>query len=74
MNSSSSPEMAYKSLQIYQNLIGFFNNREMIVETDAKGMFSAEDSTNCAIPCALSAITFEIYDSFKSILKFKAKP
>lgn len=45
----------------------------MTVETDAKGSFSAEDAVNCQIPCALSAITFEIYDSFKKILVEKSK-
>ena len=65
--------MAFKSLEIYQNLIRFFNNREMTVETESKGMFSAEDSINCFIPCALSAVTFEIYESFKSILRHDKK-
>ena len=44
----------------------------MTVEQEAKGMFASEDSTNVQIPCGLAAITFEIYESFKSILKSKA--
>ena len=44
----------------------------MTVEQEAKGMFSSEDSTNVQIPCSLAAITFEIYESFKTILRSKA--
>ena len=37
-------------------------------ETKA-GQFSAEDQENVVIPCALSAIAYEIYPNLISILK-----
>lgn len=68
-NSSQQVQICYKSLQIYQNLIAYMNDKEMPTEPDAKGMFSSEDQTNVRIPCALSATTFELYVNFQMILK-----
>jgi len=55
----------------------------MSIEQDAYGRFSPEEPANVLVPCALAATTFEIYDSFKQILRstesrqgieFKNKP
>ena len=40
----------------------------MSIEHDAQGRFSPEEAQNVLVPCALGAITFEIFESFKSIL------
>ena len=40
----------------------------MTIESDAKGMFSAEEENNVMIPCVLAATTYELYDNFKLIL------
>ena len=68
MSLSSSPQIAFKTLEIYQNLIKFLNQKEMTIESDAKGMFQSEDQSNVIIPCCLAATTHEIFDNFKSIL------
>lgn len=68
MNASTSPELAYKSIQIYENLITFLVDKSMTVESKAHGNFSSEDGSNVLIPCCLSATTFEIYESFRSLL------
>ena len=63
------PEIAYKSLQILDNLAHFLADKSMTVENKAVGTFSAEDGPNVLIPCCLSATAFEIYDNFKKILE-----
>lgn len=74
MSTSTNLQVCCKSLQIYQNLISYLNDRELSVENEAKGMFSAEDANNTKIPCALAATTYEIFDSFIQILKSNKKP
>lgn len=55
----------------------------MSIEQEAHGRFSPEEGANVLVPCALAAISFEIYDSFKQLLhasetkkeiEFKNKP
>jgi len=43
----------------------------MITEQEAE-TFSAEDAPNVVIPCALSAITYDLMTNFKAILDSKA--
>ena len=43
----------------------------MTIETEAKGMFSSEEESNVQIPCVLAATTYEIYESFKQILRIE---
>ena len=69
LTAETQPEIAYKSLQVFENLTTFLANKSMTVETKAHGNFSAEDANNVYIPCCLSATTYEIYDSFKSLLE-----
>ena len=64
---NSSPALAYKALQIFQNCVIYLSGRAMVTEQDAAS-FSAEDSANALIPCALSAIAYELLPNFKAIL------
>jgi hypothetical protein len=68
MTSTTSPQLSYKSLQIFENLVPYLARRSMIPEQSAS-TFSPEEGTNVAIPCALSAIAFELMPNFKSILQ-----
>jgi hypothetical protein len=42
--------------------------KPMSIERDAQGRFSPEEGPNVLVPCALGAVTYEIYESFKSIV------
>lgn len=46
MSPSSSPALAFKALQIFENLSPFLNDKPMTLESDAKGMFATEDQAN----------------------------
>ena len=64
---NSSPTIAFKSLQIFQNCVAYLAGRSMITEIEAD-TFSSEDASNALIPCALSAVSYELLPNFNSIL------
>jgi len=39
----TTPGVTYCSLDIYEHMISFLNEKPMTLESDAKGMFAAED-------------------------------
>jgi len=65
---NSSPSIAYKTLQTFQNCVVYLAQRPMITELEAD-TFSTEDAANVQISCALSAIAYELLPNFKAILK-----
>ena len=64
---NSSPTLAYKALQIFQNCVVYLAGRPMVTEQEA-ATFSSEDSANALIPCTLSAVAYELLPNFKAIL------
>jgi hypothetical protein len=68
MTATTAPSLSFKALQIFENLVPFLANREMVPEQAAE-TFSPEEGANVAIPCALSAIAFELLPNFKAILQ-----
>ena len=72
MTPTTQPSLSYKSLQIFENLVPYLARREMIPEQGAQ-TFSPEEGANVAIPCALSAIAYELMPNFKSILQSGAQ-
>ena len=67
MTPATAPILSFKALQIFENLVPYLARREMIPEQNAE-TFSPEEGPNVAIPCALSAIAYELLPNFKSIL------
>lgn len=60
--------VAVKALKLFEDLSGYLANRELLKETKS-APFESEDADNVKIPCALSAITYELYPKLMQILK-----
>eukprot|EP00347_Sterkiella_histriomuscorum_P023218 403335497 len=58
-----------KSCEIFKNLCSYLKEEEIFRETNVNDPFTVEDPENVKIPCALSAISYELYPNLLQILK-----